>query len=279
VNLLQLVTIALVQGITEFLPISSQAHLILVPRVTGWCDQGLVIDIGVHLGTLLAVIVYFWRDCLGLVWGFFEAVFGKRTVEAQRAIHILIASIPALAAGFILKTQLSFDFRSLAVIGWTTLGFGILLWIADRWGRREARIEHMTWRWALFIGCAQALALIPGTSRSGITMTAARMLGFERSDAARFSLLMAVPVILGASALAGLDLVRSDNIHLTTATAIAAGLAFLAALLAIAAMMRWLAHASFAPFAAYRVILGIALLAALYGFGFGDGAPAGACLP
>jgi undecaprenyl-diphosphatase len=279
VNLLQLVTIALVQGITEFLPISSQAHLILVPRVTGWCDQGLVIDIGVHLGTLLAVIVYFWRDCLGLAWGFFEAVFGKRTVEAQRAIHILIASIPALAAGFILKTQLSFDFRSLAVIGWTTLGFGILLWIADRWGRREARIEHMTWRRALFIGCAQALALIPGTSRSGITMTAARMLGFERSDAARFSLLMAVPVILGASALAGLDLVRSDNIHLTTATAIAAGLAFLAALLAIAAMMRWLAHASFAPFAAYRVILGIALLAALYGFGFGDGAPAGACLP
>jgi len=279
VNLLQLVTIALVQGITEFLPISSQAHLILVPRVTGWCDQGLVIDIGVHLGTLLAVIVYFWRDCLGLVWGFFEAVLGKRTVAAQRAIHILIASIPALAAGFILKTQIGFDFRSLAVIGWTTLGFGILLWIADRWGRSEARIEHMTWRWALFIGCAQALALIPGTSRSGITMTAARMLGFERSEAARFSLLMAIPVILGASALAGLDLVRSDNVHLTTATAIAAGLAFLAALLAIAAMMRWLARASFAPFAAYRVVLGIALLTALYGFGFGDGATTGACLP
>jgi undecaprenyl-diphosphatase len=177
---LQLVTIALVQGITEFLPISSQAHLILVPRVTGWCDQGLVIDIGVHLGTLLAVIVYFWRDCLGLGWGFVEAVLGKRTAEAQRAIYILIASIPALAAGFILKAQLGFEFRSLAVIGWTTLGFGILLWIADRWGRREARIEQMTWRRALFIGCAQALALIPGTSRSGITMTAARMLGFER---------------------------------------------------------------------------------------------------
>jgi undecaprenyl-diphosphatase len=279
VNVLQLVTIALVQGVTEFLPISSQAHLILVPRMTGWCDQGLVIDVGVHLGTLLAVTIYFWRDCLGLGRGIGEAVLGKRTAAAQSAIHILIASIPALAAGFVLKTQLGFDFRSLAVIGWTTLGFGILLWMADRWGRREFRIEHMTCGRALFIGCAQTLALIPGTSRSGITMTAARMLGFERSEAARFSLLMAIPVILGAAALAGLDLVRSGNAQLTMAAAIAAGLSFLTALLAIAAMMRWLARASFAPFAAYRVVLGIALLTALYGFGFGDGATTSACLP
>ena len=278
VNLLHVVTVALVQGITEFLPISSQAHLILVPRVTGWCDQGLVIDIGVHFGTLLAVVVYFWRDCLGLGRGIGEAVLGRRTAEARRAIHILIASVPALTAGFVLGTQLGFDFRSLAVIGWTTLGFGILLWVADRWGRREARIEHMTWGRALFIGCAQVLALVPGTSRSGVTMTAARMLGFERSEAARFSLLMAVPVILGASALAGLDLVRSDNAQLTTSTAIATLLAFLAALIAIAAMMRWLSRASFAPFAAYRVVLGIALLTALYGFGFNDGAATGACL-
>ena len=268
-NLLQLVTVALVQGITEFLPISSQAHLILIPWVTGWCDQGLVIDIGVHFGTLLAVVVYFWRDYLGLGRGIGEAVLGRRTAAARHAIHILIASLPVLAAGFVLRTQLGFDFRGLAVIGWTTLGFGILLWIADRWGRREARIEHMTW----------GQALLPGTSRSGITMTAARMLGFERSEAARFSLLMAVPVILGAVALAGLDLVRSGNAQLTAAAVIAAGLAFVTALLAIAAMMRWLARASFAPFAAYRVVLGIALLTALYGFGFGDGDATVACLP
>lgn len=278
-NLLHIVTVALVQGITEFLPISSQAHLILIPWVTGWCDQGLVIDISVHFGTLVAVVVYFWRDCLGLGRGIGEAVLGRRTAAARHAIHILIASLPALAAGFVLRTQLGFDFRGLAVIGWTTLGFGILLWIADRWGRREARIEHMTWGQALFIGCAQALALLPGTSRSGITMTAARMLGFERSEAARFSLLMAVPVILGAVALAGLDLARTGNAQLTAAAVIAAGLAFVTALLAIAAMMRWLARASFAPFAAYRVVLGIALLTALYGFGFGDGDATVACLP
>lgn len=277
-NLLQIVTVALVQGITEFLPISSQAHLILIPRVTGWCDQGLVIDISVHIGTLLAVMVYFWRDCLGLGQGIGEAILGKRTSKAQRAIHILVASIPALAAGFILSTQLRFDFRSLTLIGWTTLGFGILLWVADRWGRQETRIENMTYGRALFIGCAQVLALVPGTSRSGITMTAARMLGFSRSEAARFSLLMAIPVILGAGTMAGLNLVRAGNAQLTAAAVIAAGIAFLAAFLAIVAMMRWLAHASFAPFAAYRVVLGIALLTALYGFGLNDVVPTGTCL-
>ncbi len=278
VSFLQLITVALVQGVTEFLPISSQAHLILVPQVTGWCDQGLMIDVSVHLGTLAAVIVYFRRDCLDLGRGFGEAVIGRRTAAARHALHILVASFPALAAGFVLRTQLGFDFRSLAVVGWTTLGFGILLWVADRWGPRQAGMEQMTYGRALFIGCAQALALVPGTSRSGITMTAARMLGFKRDEAARFSLLMAIPVILGAGTLAGVELYQSDNARLTLAAAIAAGLAFIAALIAIAAMMRWLARASFTPFAIYRVILGIALLSALYGFGFDD-SPTIACLP
>lgn len=276
---MQIATVALVQGITEFLPISSQAHLILIPHLTGWCDQGLVIDIGVHMGTLFAVVVYFWRDCLGLVRGAGEAILFRRTELATRAIHILVATVPALAAGFVLRSQLGFEFRNIAVIGWTTLGFGILLWAADRWCGRELEMGHMTCRRALFIGCAQALALIPGTSRSGITMTAARMLGFERGEAARFSLLMAVPVILGAGTLATLDLLRSGNGQLTAATGIAAVLSFLAALITIAVLMRWVARASFAPFAVYRIILGFALLAALYGYGFGDGPAPKICLP
>lgn len=277
-NLLQLVTVALVQGITEFLPISSQAHLILVPRLTGWCDQGLVVDIGVHIGTLLAVVVYFWRDCLALVRGGIEAILLRRTEDAKRAVHIVIATLPAVVAGFIVHAQLGFTFRSLVVIAWTTLGFGILLWAADRWCGRGSHMEDMTCARAFFIGCAQALALIPGTSRSGITMTAARMLGFDRGDAAHFSLLMAVPVILGAGTLATLDLVRSGNAQLTSATLIAAGLAFVTALLAIAVLMRWLARASFTPFAVYRVILGIALFAALYLYGFGEGPAPNVCL-
>lgn len=278
-TLLQIFTIALVQGITEFLPISSQAHLILVPQATGWCDQSLVMDIAVHLGTLFAVVLYFWRDCLGLAKGAGEVLRGRfGGHEARLVIYVVIATLPAVAVGYAVHKWAGTSLRSLTVIAWTTLLFGVALWVSDRWGLRILRLAEMSWGRALIIGCAQVLALVPGTSRSGITMTAARVLGFERDEAARFSLLIAIPVILGAATLAGLDLVQAGNAQLTMAAAIAAALSLVAALGAIAVMMRWLARATFTPFVIYRVILGLVLLTAVYGFHLGEAAPAAACL-
>jgi undecaprenyl-diphosphatase len=283
VTLLQITVVALVQGITEFLPISSQAHLILVPRVTGWCDQGLVVDIGVHFGTLLAVMTYFWRDCLGLGQGFFGLARGRVSAEGHLFLYVTIATLPIVIGGYVLWQTIGLSgTRSMALIGWATVFFGVLLWFADKWGPSARRLEQMTWAKALMVGCAQVLALIPGTSRAGITMTAARMFGFERTEAARFSLLMAIPAILGATLVASVELIKADSAVLTTAVAGAGAISYVAALIAIATMMRWLARSSFTPFVIYRIALGIILLSLVYGFGFGDfpdaGSAAAACI-
>lgn len=272
-----MIVIAVVQGITEFLPISSQAHLILVPRLTGWCDQGLLIDIAVHVGTLGAVVAYLWPECFGMARGVLNLARGRRTREGTLFLLLILATLPVLAAGYVVKNAFGIELRSLSVIAWATLGFGIVLWAADRWGLKVRKIEHMTWQSALFIGFAQCIALIPGTSRSGITMTAARMAGFERTESARFSMLMAIPVIVAAGTLAGLDLIKAGNAQLTHAVFLTAGLAFVAAFLAILAMMNWLRRASFTPFVVYRIILGLALLALVYGFGVSDTAVNSAC--
>lgn len=276
-SLLHIVIVALVQGITEFLPISSQAHLILVPRVTGLCDQGLLVDIAVHVGTLGAVIVYLWRDCLRMGIGALNLARGRQTVDGRLFLQVVLATIPVLIAGYIFKKYFGLSFRSLEVIAWATVVFGLALWATDRWGLCLRRIEHMSWDGALLIGCFQAIALIPGTSRSGITMTAARLLGFERIEAARFSLLMAIPVIIAAGTLAGLDVIEAGNAQFTRDVLLAAGLAFVAALIAIALLMGWLRRASFTPFVIYRLILGAVLLVAIYGYGITDTVLTAAC--
>lgn len=272
-----MIVIAVIQGVTEFLPISSQAHLIMVPRLTGWCDQGLLIDIAVHVGTLGAVVVYLWPECFGMARGVLNLARGRRSNEARLFLFIVLATLPVLAAGYIVKNTFGVELRSLLLIAWATIGFGIVLWAADRWGLKVRRIEHMTWGGALFIGCAQCIALIPGTSRSGITMTAARMLGFERTEAARFSMLMSIPVIVAAGTLAGIDLYKEGSAQLTHAVFLTGGIAFIAAFLTILAMMGWLKRASFTPFVIYRLILGIALLAAIYAFGIQDVAVNSTC--
>jgi len=280
VTLIQIVVVALVQGITEFLPISSQAHLILLPRVMSWCDQGLVVDIGVHFGTLLAVMAYFWRNCLDLCRGIGSLARGRYNAKARLVFYVFIASVPVFIGGYALWQISGLEaMRSIAVIGWATLCFGVLLWMADKWGLRIYRIEHMTAAKAFMMGCAQVMALIPGTSRAGITMTAARMLGFERTDAARFSLLMAIPAILGAATVGGVELARTGTPMFTTQVALATLISFVTALGAIAAMMRWLDRANFTPFVVYRIALGIALLTAVYGFGIIDASTDTAAIP
>ncbi len=262
--LLQISVLAILQGITEFLPISSSGHLIVVPQLAGWSDQRLIMDVAVHVGTLAAVMAYFWRDVGQIAIGLVDLARNRSGPEMHLALQLVLATIPVVAAGLVVKILFAETLRSVVIIGWTTLGFGLVLFIADRVGLTVRRIEHMTYGAALAIGISQVLALIPGTSRSGITMTAARFLGFERVNAARFSLLLSIPTILTAGALAGLDLYQTGDARLQTDAAIAAGLSFLTALAAIALMMAWLKRAGFGPFVAYRVVLGGALLVYAY---------------
>lgn len=259
-----LAVIALVQGITEFLPISSSGHLILLPALTGRADQGLLIDVAVHVGTLGAVLAYLWRDIGRMLKGLWRGLRGRSDPGLTLALQLILATLPLVGAGYALSRYGGDLLRSAEVVAWATLGFGLLLWLADRAGMTIKRIEHMGYGAALFIGLSQVLALIPGTSRSGITMTAARLLGYERAEAARFSMLLAIPAITAAGGLAGFDLYKAGNAQLTLDAIIAAGLAFIAALIAIALMMSWLRRASFLPFVIYRILLGGGLLYWIY---------------
>lgn len=266
VSLLQIVVLAVVQGITEFLPISSSAHLVLVPVFSSWPDQGLDMDIAVHVGTLGAVILYFWRDCLTMARGAALSLVGRTDPGGRLFWQIALATLPVIAAGLALKLLVGEQaMRSVLVIGWAMLGWGIVLWVVDRQCMTVRRLEHLPWGDAIIIGLAQVLSLIPGTSRAGITMTAARALGYERQDAARFSMLLSIPTILGAGTLAGLDMWQAGNDVLTRDAMMAAGLSFVTALVAIALLMQWLKRASFTPFVIYRVMLGAFLIA----FGMG----------
>ena len=267
--LLHIVILAVVQGITEFLPVSSSGHLVLLPNLAGWQDQGLNIDIAVHVGTLGAVVVYFWRDIWTIILGFIGAKrLERRERRAGRLLGLtILASLPpVIVAGGLLAYFAPDLFRSPLIVAYTMILFGVVLWFADRLGMTVRRVEHMTYGSAIIIGLAQILALVPGTSRSGITITAARFLGFERAAAARFSMLMSIPVIVAAGAVAGRDLMRAGAPIITGDAGLAAGLAFVTALVSIAVLMRVLRHMSFMPFVIYRLFLGVVLLVLYYGF-------------
>lgn len=266
VGILQLVVLALVQGITEFLPVSSSGHLVLVPVATGWPDQGLAMDVAVHVGTLFAVVVYFWRDLIQVALGLLHLSMGRNTPASRLTFYLIVGTLPVIAAGTVAaRYDIVDQLRSAEVIGWTMLGFGIVLFVADRVGMTIRKMEHLTAPSALVIGLAQVLALVPGTSRSGITMTAARFLGFEPRAAAHFSMLLAIPTILAAGILEGMSLQQRGELTLGSDAVIAAGLSFLAALAAISLMMAWLRRSGFTPFVLYRVVLGGGLLWWVYG--------------
>lgn len=257
---LQITILALVQGITEFLPISSSGHLVVTPYLLGWKDQGLLIDVAVHVGTLGAVIVYLRRDVTNMAMAPFRMGRDESKRDLMMIFYLVAATIPVVIAGYVFKKHFGNGIRSVAVTGWATVGFGVLLYLADRVGMTYRRMEHMKLGPAVAIGLAQILALIPGASRAGTTMTAARFLGFERSDAARFSMLMSIPAILGAGTLGTLDVIESGDARLQADVLLAVALSFVAALVSIMLMMRWLARATFMPFVIYRLVLGTALL-------------------
>ena len=262
--LTQIVVLAIVQGITEFLPISSSGHLVITSSLLGWPDQGILMDIAVHFGTLLAVVVYFWRDLWEMTVSAVGIFAGRRTPALRLVICLIIATVPVVLAGYFGLKFINEVLRSVELIAWTTLGFGVLLWVVDRLCMTLRQLEHLTYAGALFIGVAQVLALLPGTSRAGITITAGRLLGLERREAARFSMLLSIPTILGATLLAGHEIYKSGDVALSYDAVLAAVLAFVTALAAIAFMMRWLMHATFTPFVVYRIILGIGLLYWVY---------------
>ena len=260
-DLLNMLVLAVVQGVTEFLPISSSAHLILVPVLFGWPDQGLAIDIAVHVGTLAAVLVYFHRDVLDLVAGLWMAIRGRPDDRSRLVLHLVVATLPIVVVGLLAKDLVGTTFRSELLIAVTTILFGIVLWIADRGADRyDRRLGEMTLKDAVVIGTAQVLAILPGTSRSGITMTAALFLRFNRTESARFSMLLSIPTIAAAGLLATLDLVKSGDATLQADAIWAAVLAFVAALLTIWGLMKWLRTSSFTPFVIYRLVLGAVLL-------------------
>lgn len=261
-----LLLLALVQGVTEFLPISSSGHLVLLPALTGLEDQGTFLDVAVHVGSLGAVVLYFRADVARALRGTAGLTRRRWGSDERLAAGLAVATVPVLVAGLALEALVGVEaLRSVALIGWTTLVFGLLLGACDRWGRHDRTEADWTLRHALALGLWQAVALIPGTSRSGIVITGARALGYRRGDAARLSMLMSIPTILasGAALSTGLAL-DGQGAALARDGAIAAALAFASALAALALMMRLLRTVSFMPYVVYRVVLGIALLAWAY---------------
>jgi undecaprenyl-diphosphatase len=256
----QIIVLALIQGITEFLPISSSGHLILVPALTGWPDQGLIVDVMVHMGSFLAVLAYFWRDVLNLAAGGLNLMRGRMTDHGRMALLILLATIPAVAFGlFVKKTGLIDAVRGPEIVAWNAIIFGLLMYFADRFGSMYKKMEHMTFSSAIIIGIAQAIAIIPGTSRSGITMTAARALGFERPEAARFSFLLGIPAIAGAGILV-LGEAMSEGVPISWDAVLTGVLTFFTALAAIAFLMAIVKRYSLTSFVIYRLLLGVLLL-------------------
>jgi undecaprenyl-diphosphatase len=261
-----LILVAIIQGLTEFLPVSSSGHLILLPNLTGMQDQGQTIDVAVHVGTLGAVVLYFWSDVKQAICGLPAALTGRiDTAQARLALGLIVATIPTVLAGLVLYlTGMTAALRSIAVIGWTMLLFGLLLYWMDQKGPQTKIAADWTLRDAAIMGLWQAIALIPGTSRSGITITGARHLGYTREEGARLAMLMSIPTIIASGVLLSIDVAHQADAQLAKDGAIAALFAFVSALLALSLMMRLLRSASFTPYVIYRVILGTILLVIAY---------------
>ncbi len=261
-ELLQIVILSLIQGFTEFLPISSSAHLILAPYVLGYPDQGLVFDLAVHLGTLLAVVLYFRNEIRAILNDWFASFGsqGEATANSRLGWYIIIATLPVMFVGVLLKDLVEHQLRAPQVIAATTIIIGIFLWWADYRSKRNNPLTAINLKHALFIGVAQALALIPGTSRSGITMAAALMLGYKREAASRFSFLLAIPTILASVIWVGKDLFGSELPVIWQDLALGCMLSFVAAYATIHFFLRFIERIGMAPFAIYRLLLGAVIV-------------------
>jgi len=272
-SLLEIIVLALIQGISEFLPISSSGHLLLPAQLLGWTDQGLGFDVAVHVGSLCAVLIYFRREVINLTQGWFGSVAGKRSEDGDMAWMIISATIPVVIVGFLLKDLVEVWFRSGYVVAATTILFGLLLFLGDRKAQRQisrdnrvgekSSAQTLDFKKAILIGLSQILALIPGTSRSGITMTTALFLGLDREQAARFSFLLSIPTILGAGTLMTIKFLGDDVAVNWQELFFGFVLSFVSAYVCIALFLKWISSIGMTPFVIYRVVLGIVILAVL----------------
>ena len=262
-DLLHIVVLAVVQGITEFLPISSSGHLILVPYFTSWADQGLDFDIAVHIGTLTAIVAYFRRTLFAMARDFMRSVLARREVgESRLAWAVLFGTIPAGLVGLAFRNDIETTLRSPWVVACTTIGYAVLLFIADRRpGRRDER--SVGWLDVVVIGCAQALSLVPGTSRSGVTMTAGLFRGLSREAAARFSFLLAVPVMTAAGLSRLSDYAEHTAPLDVRALVLGVVLSAITGFACIHYLLKWLTRFGMLPFVLYRLALGAVLLVVL----------------
>jgi len=262
--------LSVLQGLTEFLPVSSSGHLILFSKFTSFPDQGMALDIAVHVGSIFAVMIYFrkviWQVVKGTLKSYFIPNFNN---FGSRVFWLMvIGTLPVVFVGMMFR-KYGIEFRDedgSKVIGWTILGFGLLLFVADKIGWTIRKVEHLGVIDAILIGCAQCLALVPGTSRSGVTMTMARFLGMERSEAAKFSMLLSIPAIIGAATLVGYELYSEGQIVQLLQAVDGVIYSFIASILAIDIMMWWLKKSTFLPFVIYRIALGTILLLNAYGY-------------
>ncbi|AFP32561.1 undecaprenyl-diphosphate phosphatase [Marinobacter sp. BSs20148] len=252
----QSVFLGLLQGLTEFLPISSSAHLILTPALLGWQDQGVGFDLAVHVGTLLAVVLYFRRDVFGIARDGLVSMTQRRIVgQGAMAFYLVIGTIPAGLAGLALLDMIDNELRSPAIIFTTTLVFGLLLGVADWIPKRDRSLDSIRWKDALIVGLAQAISLVPGTSRSGITITAGLFLGLSREAASRFSFLLAIPITALAAGVKILEVAMTDTALDWTGFLIGGVTSFVMAITAIHFFLKWLNKVGMWPYVVYRVIL------------------------
>jgi undecaprenyl-diphosphatase len=261
---LHIFILSLIQGLTEFLPVSSSGHLVLLPHIFGWQNQGLEMDVALHVGTLTAVLIYFWSDvwqmithfmryCLG---GFRKADFDD---QARLALSLVVATLPAVILGFLLKKMGLEDIRQISIIASTSIIFALVLFAADRFGPQKKGLNHITLGQGLLIGLGQAIALIPGVSRSGICISTALALGFTRVAAARFAFLMSIPSILGAATLTAYDAIKADSPVIWGDIGLGIFFSALAGLAAIHFMLRFLARHTLNVFVVYRLVLGLCI--------------------
>ncbi len=249
---LQAAVLGLVQGLGEFLPISSSAHLVLVPWLFKWNDPGLTFDIALHIGTLIAVAIYFWKDWLRLIT---KGLTDVRSTEGRLFWYLVAATIPGAIAGFLLEKKAETIFREPVLIATMLILLGVLLYWADRKSTKNIEMNRITFSTSLFIGLSQALAIIPGVSRSGITMTTGLLMGLTREGAVRFSFLLSAPIIFGA-ALVKMPHLISNPSEITMPFIIGILVSFVTGILSIGFLLRYVQTKNFLPFAWYRFILG-----------------------
>lgn len=265
-NPFEAIVLGFIQGLTEFLPISSSAHLRIASELLGIGDAGAAFTAITQIGTEAAVIVFFWRDIVRIIGRWFRSLGGsvsRRDPDALMGWWIILGTIPIVVLGLLFQDQIETTFRSLWIVAIMLIVFGLLLGLGDRLGRRTLTLDRLGWKHAVIYGLAQALALIPGVSRSGGTITAGLLMGYKREAAARYSFLLAIPAVLGSGFYQLAKAVREPSVTPMGLTVLATVIAFFVALVVIGIFMRYISKGSFLPFVVYRVLLGVVIIVLL----------------